>query len=99
MNESNEWNIVYPVGVSRSTIISRLQVLDELAAAGRILCKKLQIFSFGLEDTFCDVTDLDSALMNIRMPDSAVTFLSRLLNIRKAEFSLNASGDITHDPN
>ena len=60
---SNQSEVVYPVSVSQSVIIARLQALDELASAGRTLRDVLQKFSFSLEDTFCDSFDLESALI------------------------------------
>ena len=58
----------------------------------------LQKFSFSLEDTFCDSFDLELALMNTRIPDCAVTFISSLLNIKKAEFSYMQDASC-HEPN
>ena len=88
---SNQSEVVYPVSVSQSVsqsvIIAQLQALDELASAGRTLRDVLQKFSFSLEDTFCDSFDLELALMNTKIPHCAVTFISSLLNIKKAEFS------------
>ena len=84
---SSQSEVVYPVSVSQSVIIARLQALDELASVGRTLRDVLQKFSFSLEDTFCNSFDLELALMNTRIPDCAVTFISSLLNIKKAEFS------------
>ena len=95
---SNQSEVVYPVSVSQSVIIARLQALDELASAGRTLRDVLQKFSFSLEDTFCDSFDLESALMNTRIPDCAVTFISSLLNIKKAEFSYMQDASC-HEPN
>ena len=48
---SNESEVVYPTNVSKSAIISRIQTLDELVTAGRILRKKLQHFSFVMHTT------------------------------------------------
>ena len=69
-----------------------------MASAGRTLRDVLQKFSFSLEDTFCDSFDLELALMNTRIPDCAVTFISSLLNIKKAEFSYMQDASC-HEPN
>ena len=84
--------------INQSVIIVRLQALDELASAGRTLRDMLQKFSFSLEDTFCDSFDLELALMNTRIPDCAVTFISSLLNIKKAELSYMQDASC-HEPN
>ena len=62
-----------------------MQTLDELATAGRILRKKLQQFSFGLDDEFCDAHDLEIGFTKSKMPESAVSF-SGFLNIDREDF-------------
>ena len=42
--------------------------------------------SFNLDDKFCDQEDLSNALFSTRIPETVLTFLCSLLNLKKADF-------------
>ena len=82
----NESEVIYPSSIDPALMIQKLQVLNELKTAGRILRSKLREMSFNLDDSFCDSVDLQNSMNQTRMPESVIEFLGALLNINKRDF-------------
>ena len=82
----NESEVVFPSTIDPKSMIAKLQVLNELRSAGKVLRSKLRDMSFGLDDSFCDAEDLRASLRDTRMPESLIEFLGAFLNISKADF-------------
>ena len=82
----NDSEVVYPTSISKESMIARFQVLDEVADTGKLLRERLKEVVFDLDDKFCDQDDLSNALFATRIPETVLTFLCSLLNLKKADF-------------
>ena len=78
----NDSEVVYPSSISKDNMIARFQVLDEVADTGKLLRERLKAVSFDLDDKFCDMEDLSNALFSARIPETILTFLCSLLNLK-----------------
>ena len=79
----NESDIFYLSRIKTSNLLVKLKNQDIMREAGLQLRKDLKEVDFGLEDSFCDSTDLKDSWERTRMPDSMLTFFSALYSIPK----------------
>ena len=78
-----ESEVVFPSWISQTEMVSKLQALDSVSVAAKLLRSELQKVDFSLSDSFCDKTALENSMQTTRMPHSLLTFFSVLLNIPK----------------
>ena len=93
----NDSEVVYPTSISKENMIARFQVLDEVADTGKLLRERLKEVSFNLDDGFCDVEDLSKSLFSTRIPETVLTFLCSLMNLKKSDFLQNGNKNSCQD--
>lgn len=106
-NRKNEPLMVFSADLTPEVLAAKIRSQDTVKSAGTILRGSLKDCDFGLNDKFCDVSDLQKSWESVTMPDAVLTFFSSLFNVSKTklfqtrapEFGVEAedSGDDIED--
>ena len=57
-----ESEVVFPSWISQTEMVSKLQALDSVSVAAKLLRSELQKVDFSLSDSFCDKTALENSI-------------------------------------
>ena len=79
----NESEMFFSSEISASELAIKLKNQNILREAGIQLREALLNVDFGLQDSFCDSTDLKESWENSKMPSPLLTFFSALFNTPK----------------
>ena len=90
----NESDIIFSSDISAADIVIKLKNQDIMQEAGTQLRKVLKDVDFGLQDSFCDSTDLKSSWERTRIPGPLLTFLSALFKVPKYKLFQSSAHDI-----
>ena len=82
----NESMLVFSSKISVSDVVNTIRSTDISRTAGLEIRKALMTLEFGLENKFCDAQELEYAWENTSIPDTVITFLAALFNIKRISF-------------
>ncbi|KAH3726526.1 hypothetical protein DPMN_052393 [Dreissena polymorpha] len=90
----NESDIIFSSDISAADIVIKLNNQDIMQEAGSLLRKVLKDVDFGLQDGFCDITNLKYSWERTRMPGPSLKFLSVLFKVPKYKLFQSSEHDI-----
>ena len=82
----NESMLVFSLKISVSDVVNTIRSTDISRTDGLEIRKALMTLEFGLENKFCDAQELENAWENTSIPDTVITFLAALFNIKRISF-------------
>lgn len=88
----NESYFVYSSSISSEALAQKIKNQNIMVEARKKIREELKSIDFGLQDSFCDETNLKSSWENVSMPDCLLSFFASLFNIPKSKlFKQNIS--------
>ena len=79
----NESLMFFSAALSAEDIAKKVQSIDVIKDAARILREEMKSTTFGLENKHCDAFDLKDAWANGKIKENSETFLATLLNLNR----------------
>lgn len=93
----NEPMLVFSSQLSTEQLAAKIRSHDAVKEAGNIIRQAMQNIDFGLQDKFCDATELRLSWEKTKMPDVLLTFFSSLFKINKSHLLHIDQKDIEKD--
>lgn len=90
----NEPDIFFSTDVKAADLAIKLKNQDSMKEAGTKLRESLMDVDFGLQDSFCDSTDLKASWERTMMPAPLLTFLSALFKVPKHKLFRSSVKDL-----